>query len=53
MCGGRDGRVRGVSVEKCERGVRKCVGGDGMCGKMWGSCGKLCWGVGRDGHLSR
>ena len=26
MCGGRNGRVCGVSVEKCEGGVGKCVG---------------------------
>ena len=30
MCGGKDGRVWGVSVEKCGGGVRKCVGGNGM-----------------------
>ena len=47
VSGGRDGRVRGVSVEKCREGVGKFVGGDGMCGKMWGRCGKVYWGVGK------
>ena len=40
MCGGRDGRVSGVSVETSGGGVGKCVScwgvgrGEG-CGKMW------------------
>ena len=32
MCGGRDGRVEGVSVEKCGGGMGKCV-------KVWGELG--------------
>ena len=47
MCGERDWRVWGVSVEKCGGDVGKCVGGDEICGKMWGRCGKVCWGVGK------
>ena len=30
MCGGRNGRVCGVNLEKCEEGVEKCGGGGGV-----------------------
>ena len=49
MCGERDGRVRGVSVEKCGGGVWKCVGEVGCAGKCGVGAGN-CVGVWGEGE---
>ena len=46
MSGGRDGKVWGVSVEKCGGGVGKCVGEMGCVEKCGVGAGKFVevWG---------
>ena len=52
MCGQRDGRVRGVSVEKFRGGVGKCVGEVRCVGKCGVGAGK-CVGVWGEGEAKK